>query len=545
MPRRKGVQPLQKLCLENVAGNMNHVWLRDYTEHYLDEYHFRYIMGPFSELAGSLIQQLLQLMGQSRRLTRPMLHLLLVPHLTELSLSTCPKLVTQAIAQIITVRCKNLSLLDLRGCSRIPTDALVDLIEGLPCLTKLNLSGTQCNTQVLSAVGSCCRRLRELDVSGCSRLSADSLLHLAYDPTVGSFCCPALQVLAVCELEPSMRSQDLLWALAFLLLALPSLTSLANALVTEAVCLVHSQELAGVKIPPGFPSLEALVQRRASSPEGEGGCARQTLPLRQMLHVSESSLATVCAACPHVAKATVLLEESPAVDSGVLLSWHHLTHLTLNCLGSRPLGELLPLTACLGPQLQSLSLGGFSVGDWLALPTLVGHCFNLRAFSASFSAPGLRGVGWDREPGDEGADLGEAFSLPPHTFPQLSAFKLDFAQLDPPVLPPDAAALRASLLSLLKHSPRLKSLELISLLFPLDGLFEKVLEAPGTALAHLSKLSLAQSKVSSQTVHLLLSSENQLSHLNLEECPDIGLRDYSKLLRRVSREGLDLLIVWR
>lgn len=56
--------------------------------------------------AGSLVQDLIRLLGESRRLTRAALHLLLVPHLQELSLRPCPSLVSNAIGQLVTVRCK-------------------------------------------------------------------------------------------------------------------------------------------------------------------------------------------------------------------------------------------------------------------------------------------------------------------------------------------------------------------------------------------------------------------------------------------------------
>ncbi|CAI5785001.1 Hypothetical predicted protein [Podarcis lilfordi] len=543
MPRKKEVQALQRLCLENVAGNMSCLWLKDYADKYLDEYHFRYIMGPFSELAGSVVQELLQLMGQSGRLTRPMLHLLLVPHLTQLSLSTCPKLVTKAIADIITVRCKNLSSLDLRGCSRIPADSLVDLAEILPGLTKLNLSGTQCNTAVLSAVGSSCRRLRELDVSACARLSGASLLYLAYDPIAGAFCCPALQALAASDLEPSASSQDLLWSLVFLLLALPSLKSLASSLVPDAVCLVHHQEFGGAQIPPEFPSLEELARRhRAPSFTGEGS-AKLTLPLREMLEVSEDSLPAICAACPHVARATVILEDGPAKGKSPLLSWHRLAHLTLSCQGNRHLGELLPLATAQGSQLQTLSLGGFSLEDPLSFPTLLSRCPNLRELSASFCAPQL--PGWHWEPlanGDGGLDVS---LVPLDKFPRLRAFRLILAASDAPLPSPHSAVLSATLLSLLRNSPCLETLELIHVPFPLDGLLQKALETPGTPLAHLHKVSLAHSQVSAQTAHLLLSSENQLGHLDLQGCPDVTRGDHDQLLRRVHRERMDLLVLWR
>lgn len=50
MPKRKGVASLSSLCLGSVAQHMQGVWVKDYSENYLDEYHFRYIMGPFNEL---------------------------------------------------------------------------------------------------------------------------------------------------------------------------------------------------------------------------------------------------------------------------------------------------------------------------------------------------------------------------------------------------------------------------------------------------------------------------------------------------------------
>ncbi|KAG8148067.1 hypothetical protein E2320_000051 [Naja naja] len=66
----------------------------------------------------------------------------------------------QDVAQMISSRCKNLSLLYLQ-LQRIPSDAL-------------------CNTQVLSAVGSTCRHLCELNISDCKAVVCRLLFHLAY-----------------------------------------------------------------------------------------------------------------------------------------------------------------------------------------------------------------------------------------------------------------------------------------------------------------------------------------------------------------------------
>lgn len=41
---------LGSLCLQNMAQHMQSFWVKDYSENYLDEYQFRFIMGPFNEL---------------------------------------------------------------------------------------------------------------------------------------------------------------------------------------------------------------------------------------------------------------------------------------------------------------------------------------------------------------------------------------------------------------------------------------------------------------------------------------------------------------
>lgn len=41
---------LGSLCLQSLAQHMQSVWVKDYSENYLDEYQFRYIMGPFNDL---------------------------------------------------------------------------------------------------------------------------------------------------------------------------------------------------------------------------------------------------------------------------------------------------------------------------------------------------------------------------------------------------------------------------------------------------------------------------------------------------------------
>lgn len=44
------VVPLARLCLLSLADNMKDIWVKDYADNYMDQYAFRYIMGPFNYL---------------------------------------------------------------------------------------------------------------------------------------------------------------------------------------------------------------------------------------------------------------------------------------------------------------------------------------------------------------------------------------------------------------------------------------------------------------------------------------------------------------
>ncbi|XP_067153347.1 uncharacterized protein [Apteryx mantelli] len=545
MPRRKEVPALSSLCLQSLVGHMQSVWVKDYSENYLDEYHFRYVMGPFNELAGGLVQDLIRLLGESRRLTRAALHLLLVPHLQELSLRSCPGLVSNAIGQLVAVRCKSLSSLDLHGCSRVSADVLVDLLEGLPLLSKLGLAETQANVQVLSAVGSCCKRLQELDVSHCKKVSPRALLHLAYDPLAGALCCPALRVLLARDLDAA-EGCDMTAALAFLLLALPRLEFLAHGAVPDALCLIHTRQLGGTESAPGFPSLEELAQRRW---RGAADRPWLTLPLRRVEEVGEPFLATLCAVCPDAEEVSVWLGTGagPAATTAAWdgLCWSRLAHLTLTCAGQRgwALGLVLPLARSLGPRLRTLALHGFCCEDELSLGALLGSCPDLHAFSADLHpppAPPPAGPAGDppAEPLRWDADL------LPHGFPQLRRFSLALAGASSPFPAQHSLVLRATLASLLCRSPRLQSLSLLCVPFPLDAVFEAALAAPGPPLLELRELSLAGSQVSGRTVWLLLAADSRLRSLDLSHCQDIHRRDYDCFLQAVRKQRLDLDITW-
>ncbi|XP_015705671.1 uncharacterized protein LOC107306827 [Coturnix japonica] len=529
MPRRKAVPALGSLCLQSLVQHMQSVWVKDYSDNYLDEYSFRFVMGPFNDLAGTLVQDLIRLLGESRRLSRAALHLLLLPHLQELSLQHCHSLVSNAIGQLIGVRCKSLSALDLHGCSRLSADVLVDLVEELPLLSRLGLADTQTNVQVLAAVGSSCRRLRELDVSRCRKVTPRALLHLAYDTLERTPGCPALRVLVARGLEPA--GGGAVPAVSFVLLALPLLEVLAHGDVPAALGLLHSGRLDGAAAADGFPSLRELLGRRGGTPV--------TLPLRRLEELTEPELAAALAVCPDAEDVSASLGDGATGGWDALPRWGRLTRLELSCSGprGRALLEALPLFRRLGSRLQSLALHGFVLHDELALCELLGLCPDLRDFSAELLPPTTTRP--DNDPPEEPPRWDT--ELLPVGLPRLLRFSL---ALPGPVPAPHGQLLRATLASLLCRCPRLQSLRLLGIALPLDSVFETVLAAPGPPLRELQELSLVESRVSARTVRLLLASDGRLRRLDVSRCRDVHRRDYDGFVQTVRKQRLDLDISW-
>ncbi|KAM4672704.1 uncharacterized protein AAGF69_002200 [Amazona ochrocephala] len=533
MPRRREVPALGSLCLQSLAQHMQSLWVRDYSDNYLDEFQFRFIMGPFNDLPGSAVQELLRVLAESRRLSRAALHLLLLPQLRELSLSPCPGLASNGIARLLALRCQGLSSLDLRGCSRLSPAALEAMVEAMPRLRRLVLAATQAEGRVLAALGRCCRGLRELDVSHCRSLAPPALRCLAFDPLQGRRGCPALRVLLARGLEPAADG-GAAPALAFLLLALPCLELLAHGAVPDALRLLHERELDGAEDANGFPSLQEAARWRGAAPGGP----RLTLPLRHLEDVEEPDLAMVRAMCPQAEEVSVWLSDGDGAAE--LQRWGSLSRLTLGCAEGRALAGLVPVLRNPGLRLQSLTLHGFCCHNGLALAAVLAACPGLRAFSAELHLPP-----------DTSTDSGEPDEEPPHRdasplprgCPQLQTFSLTLAGGTGSGLAL-GATLSSTLTSLLCHAPRLQRLRLLAVPFPLDPVFQAVLAAPGPPLQELQELSLAGSRVSGRAVRLLLASHGCLRHMDLSRCRDIHRRDYDGFLQSVRKRRLDLDIAW-
>ncbi|KAJ7317338.1 hypothetical protein JRQ81_003500 [Phrynocephalus forsythii] len=521
MPRKRSPPSLEKLCLEIVAENLEHVWDKDLMDNHL---------------AQSFVPWLIHNRWWNKSLDAAVLDTLLVPHLLTLKLSSCRELVQEALLQTIAVRCKKLTLLDLFGCNKVPAGRLVELVKALPCLTQLDLSRTKCNVRVLSALTSSCRRLRELAINGCSSLSPTSLLYLAYDPVVGSFTGLGLQKLLAEGLKHDMKAQKHIWVVAFVLLAMPTLRFLDHDFLTEAVCLIYHQQFDVAQLPPRFPSLREVAQGRVATPTN-GGPLRPTLALQYMDNINESNLLEVCSLCPNLVR-VVMDPGDSHMWARWSLSWHSLSHLTVTCNRKlQDLRELLTVTENLGAHLLYLCIHCFTLKDPFSFHTLMSHCGNIHEFKASFIFPGEEES--DMQPSDEAMEW--EVNPPPLQFLQLSKFFLEYLEEKP--LPfQHVIVLRKCLVSMMKHSPLLQELYLIRLPFSMDDVFQEVLRSPGRTLRHLSMLTLHDVQVSMDTVDLLLSLENDICYICLEESPDFDREKYKEVCERIRREGFDLEI---
>ncbi|KAE8628453.1 hypothetical protein XENTR_v10000022 [Xenopus tropicalis] len=569
MPRGRDLHTLADLCLQNIAENMQSLWLKDYTEKYMEEYNFMYIEGPFNQLSGAIVQELLRILGESHKLNKAGLHLLLQPHLTELSLRPCAGLVNNAITHLVARRCKILTSLDLGSCTRVPAASLAQLIEGLPRLTKLCLADTQSDSQVLLAVGARCPRLRELDISGCRKLSAASLPHLVFSPKQGTFQCQGLRVLLMRGMKQENVPQQWVDALCFLLLALPSLEQVCNPALSQVLKLLRANPCPEPKSTlPGFPSLAQLASTRGLTDKGSRGhpdgtlCpgapgrdwagapgrdwagtegrdrAGPLLQLNKLDDIEEEDLEIVASLCPRVRDVAIALGSQ---GGPTLVPWHHVTQLTLHCPGQaeRSLEELIGSLEGVGKELLFLSIQNVRWGEGQSLDALLRLCPKLRSFQCHL-APCARPV-YNLEPGAELPPWGHN----PIPLPHLHSFSLLLEGGDP-VPPGFQHTLGGTLVSLFSGSPKLENLSLWGVPVLLDLVFETVLSlVPPAPLRSLRGVSLCRSQVTQWGATLLLRSDNRLASLDLSDCRHVTCRDFHKLQDWARKEKLQVAISWR
>lgn len=198
-----------------------------------------------SLLAGELLEELLSILSSRNLLTRAALHLLLLPQLSCLSLTSACSLVNTNLCSLIQIRCQNLQSLDLSGAQNISASVLCELVGSQSRLRSLSLAGTLCDQRVISVVCRKCPKLKHLDVSRCLVLTPADLLPLSYqEPLVKNANICSLLALDIGLAE---NERDAVAAVAFLLLGLPGLQRLAVEGLGQACALLQNKQFEGTE----------------------------------------------------------------------------------------------------------------------------------------------------------------------------------------------------------------------------------------------------------------------------------------------------------
>lgn len=252
------------LCLQSLAENMKDMWVKDYAQKYMDQYFFRYVMGPFSSLPCDLLEELLCILSSRNLLTRAALHLLLLPQLSCLSLASACSLVNANLCSLIQIRCQNLQSLDLSGAQNISASVLCELLDSQHRLCSLSLAGTLCDQRVISVVCRQCPKLKHLDVSRCLHLTPAGLLPLAYqEPLVNN--PNTFNSLLALDIGLAENERDAVAAVAFLVLSLPGLHRLAVEGLGQACVLIQNRQFEATQeftSREGVPRLKDMWAKR-------------------------------------------------------------------------------------------------------------------------------------------------------------------------------------------------------------------------------------------------------------------------------------------
>ncbi|CDQ71281.1 unnamed protein product [Oncorhynchus mykiss] len=573
---------LTQLCLWNLAENMKEMWVKDYADNYMDQYFFRYVMGPFTLLPAELVEELLSVLSSRCELSRAALHLLLIPQLRTLSLGGHSALVTPSLCTLIGIRCQSLHSMDLSGAQQVSAHVQCDLLRCLPSLRSLSLAGTPCDRQVVEVVARHCPALRHLDVSRCQFLPPAGLLCLR-----GSSCAapPPLSSLLALDVGFGEGDEDGVAAVAFLLLSLPWLERVAMEGLGEACGLIHSREFGGTEeftTNEGLPSLwEVWRERRQSgratdtggisgadveeieeeendnrfswASEGEsedegtvGGAGGEgfTLRLREAQGMSGGTLEAVSQLCPELRSISLDCEEGGPSQGSCLAAglarWAgQLRGLSVRFTG--PLDELLPALRAMKGSLVSLTLEGVRTSSQTPMLELLHACPRLRSLVVHAEPP-LAPQEEEEEEEDEDRDL--------PCLPQLCSLSLNFSNDQRQMKTVMSwRSLEGALWCVLSGSPLLERVSLVAVPCPLEPVFQKLLKRPtarpnSPPLQQLCHLSLVRSDVSMETASGLMTINRRLSSLDLRGCWAVSLDNVRQLQRTATRRQRCITITW-
>ncbi|XP_056313766.1 uncharacterized protein si:ch211-214j8.12 [Danio aesculapii] len=594
------------LCLQSLAENMKELWAKDYSQKYMDQYFFRYIMGPFSLLPGELLEELLCILSSKNLLTRAALHLLLLPQLSSLSLTSACSLVNASLCSLIQIRCQNLQSLDLSGSQNISASVLCELLGSQHRLRSLSLAGTLCDQRVMSVLSLRCPKLKHLDVSRCLHLTPAGLLPLAHQEAHVKSTNTISSLLAL-DIGLAENERDAVSAVAFLLLSLPGLQRLAVEGLGQACVLILNREFEGTeeftsregvqclkdlwakKTLDGRSSmsangddsftLEGKLDECLSLDESDYGvnewsgtsregdekvrdfnvCDNVTTCLKDVQGLSLDTLEAVGKVCPDLRVLSLdCLQNNVNADSfehGAVLARGlgrfsgQLNSLSLQFAGF--LSDLVPALQAVGSKLLSLSLEGIKADGHTSFLELIRACPRLTSLSIHLDPPNTNMDVDDDDEGEDAEDEGRLSNLPciPHLRCLTLHFSLDERQMKPPLC---WRSLKEVLWALLRGASLLQKLSLIAVPCRLDPVFKLVLNHPAKPLGALDNpplhclrsASLNRSDITMDTVAHVVNTCRHLSCLDLSGCWAMSLSNITKLQSKTKRRRHTLQITW-
>ncbi|XP_066510538.1 uncharacterized protein [Hoplias malabaricus] len=572
---------LTRLCLLSLAKNMKDLWVQDYAQNYMNQYFFRYVMGPFSLLPGDLLEELLCLLSRRNLLSRAALHLLIQPQLHHISLSHSCNLITANICSLITARCQSLKSLNLNSATNVSAPALCSLLSSLSHLQDLSLAGTMSDHTVIATVAHSCLGLKYLDISRCVHLHPAALLPLAHSS--GLKCLSRLLALDI-GLEENEDNGTA--SAAFLLLALPSLRQVALDNVGQACVLIWKREFCQTDAftsKERVASLQELWNKRLKTDKrvyekgnsfnleekldksldlesSDGGNQGEILKfgIQEIQNVSLNTLDALGHLCPDLHSVSLnCLDEDDSSEEDGGLGFRQTTLLTrglarfsgqLRSLSLQfpiALSELAPPLQHTGFSLISLTLEGIRADGHLPFLDLIRSCPQLKTLTIHIDPPRS-----NQEDENDDEDL-EDWDLPclSHLCSLTLNFSLDQRQLKPVLC---WQSLRGPLWALLRGAPQLQKLSLMAMPCRLDPVFRLVLDhgakplgaSDQPPLRQLRNVSLKRSDVTMETASRLVDTCHRLSILDLSGCWAMTLSNIKKLQSKASRRLHKLHISW-
>jgi len=489
------VQTLQKCSLLSLAKDIVSSCSKFSGE---DLHRYKYVLGPVDGLNSDLIQELLNILSEKKQLKVCHLHILLHSNIRHLDLSVCSSLINDQILGVVGCRCKKLTQLSLKNCSRLSTKALKQIPKNLPCIQFVVLSGClACTDDVLDSFGTSCPELKVLMVKSCSQITDAGI-----DALCGDDFTPRCQRIR----EVNLTSTSITgYGMEKILQTQPELQKFKLAMTISS----DTFSIDGNKLPNSL----RLVSINLS-----------------YTSVSDATIKSICEACPLLCK--LFLNCCVSVTEISLQYIASLTRLRVFCIAGNTAIKFQPHFAQFveksGNMLETLNISGMESIDTKVLGTF---CRSLKCLIMA----------------DCKDVTGDLIQLPSDQENNLLSMAKACSKLDLLNLHGCTFSQRKSLLehltAIVFNSLEIQTLDLSGI----EGLNDDILLdfMKSSNLTHLRSLNLSRCCENSvEPIKLLLEACKSLSGLNLSHCLNISLQD-AEYLRKISKKcRVRLNVTW-